>query len=128
MGSRVREQAWLQMDRIFDRLAERTTDRHEGLPCRRVDQRQRRPSMFSIDQEIGIQRQVGWRTARFWAAGVRHRQAQLRNSVSRCYTIGLHGVWGPETARYEAKVQLGRVAKGNNPAEERELDHKAVTV
>ena len=28
----------------------------------------------------------------------------------------------------EAKVQLGRVAQGDNPAEERQLDHKAITV
>lgn len=47
---------------------------------------------------------------------------------SRRYTIGLHGVWTPETARREAKVQLGRVAKGENPAEERKINHKAITV
>lgn len=47
---------------------------------------------------------------------------------SRRYTIGLHGVWTPETARQEAKVQLGRVAQGDNPAEERQLDHNATTV
>jgi hypothetical protein len=32
---------------------------HEGLLWRRVDERQRRSAMFSIDQEIGIQRQDG---------------------------------------------------------------------
>ncbi|MDE2578604.1 MAG: tyrosine-type recombinase/integrase [Hyphomicrobiales bacterium] len=47
---------------------------------------------------------------------------------TRRYTIGLHGVWTPETARQEAKVQLGRIAQGDNPAEERQLDHKAMTV
>ncbi len=47
---------------------------------------------------------------------------------SRRYTIGLHGVWAPETARQEAKVQFGRVARGDDPAEERQLDHKAITV
>jgi integrase len=47
---------------------------------------------------------------------------------SRRYTIGVHGVWTPELARKEAKIQLGRVAQGDNPAEERQLDHKAVTV
>ena len=47
---------------------------------------------------------------------------------SRRYTIGLHGVWTPETARQEAKIQLGRIAKGDNPAEERQLDHKAITI
>jgi hypothetical protein len=47
---------------------------------------------------------------------------------SRRYTIGLHGVWTAESARQEAKIQLGRVAQGDNPAEERQLDHKAITV
>src|SRR3546814_3181846 len=47
---------------------------------------------------------------------------------SRRYTIGLHGVWTAESARQEAKVQLGRVAQGDNPAEERQIDHKAITV
>ncbi len=32
------------------------------------------------------------------------------------------------TARQEAKVQFGRVARGDDPAEERQLDHKAITV
>ncbi|MDO7836100.1 site-specific integrase [Sphingobium sp. HBC34] len=47
---------------------------------------------------------------------------------SRRYTIGLHGIWTPETARQEARVQLGRIAKGDNPAEERQLDHNAITI
>jgi integrase len=47
---------------------------------------------------------------------------------TRRYTIGLHGVWTAELARQEAKVQLGRIAKGDNPAEERQLDHQAITV
>jgi hypothetical protein len=47
---------------------------------------------------------------------------------SRRYTIGLHGIWTPETARHEAKVQFGRVAQDESPAEERQLDHKSITV
>ena len=43
-------------------------------------------------------------------------------------TIGLHGVWIAETTRQEAKIQLGSVARGDNPPEERQLDHKAITV
>jgi integrase len=66
---------------------------------------------------------------RVFASGKRSYVIQYRAAGrSRRYTIGLHGVWTPETARQEAKVQFGRVAKGDNPAEERELDHKAITV
>src|SRR5437879_1963802 len=36
--------------------------------------------------------------------------------------------WARETARREAKVQLGRVAGGDDPVEDRQLDHKAITV
>jgi integrase len=66
---------------------------------------------------------------RIFASGKRSYVIQYRSAGrSRRYTIGLHGVWAPETARQEAKVQLGRVAQGDNPAEERQLDHKAITV
>ncbi|NWG22908.1 MAG: tyrosine-type recombinase/integrase [Pseudorhodoplanes sp.] len=66
---------------------------------------------------------------RVFASGKRSYVIQYRAAGrSRRYTIGLHGIWTPETARQEAKVQFGRVAKGDNPAEERELDHKAITV
>ncbi len=47
---------------------------------------------------------------------------------SRRYTIGLHGIWTPETARREAKALLGQVAHGGDPAEEREEDRKALTI
>jgi hypothetical protein len=47
---------------------------------------------------------------------------------SRRFTIGLHGVFTPEKARQEARVQLGRIAGGDDPAGERELDRKAITV
>jgi hypothetical protein len=33
------------------------------------------------------------------------------------WTIGVHGAWTPEMARKEARVLLGRVAQGKNPAE-----------
>jgi len=66
---------------------------------------------------------------RVFASGKRSYVLQYRAlGRSRRYTIGLHGVWTAETARQEAKVQLGRVAQGDNPAEERQLDHKAITV
>src|SRR5205814_3031803 len=44
------------------------------------------------------------------------------------YTIGLHGVWTPENARKEARILLGRIANGDNPAEQRRFDVKAITV
>jgi hypothetical protein len=64
---------------------------------------------------------------RVFASGKRSYLIQYRAAGrTRRYTIGLHGVWTPETARQ--KVQLGRVARGDNPSEERQLDHKAITV
>lgn len=66
---------------------------------------------------------------RVFASGKRSYVIQYRAlGRSRRWTIGVHGVWTPETARQEAKVQFGRVARGDNPAEERQLDHKAITV
>ena len=66
---------------------------------------------------------------RVFVSGKRSYLIQYRSAGrSRRYTIGLHGVWTPELARKEARIQLGRVAQGNNPAEERQLDHKAITV
>ena len=66
---------------------------------------------------------------RVFASGKRSYLIQYRAAGrTRRYTIGLHGVWTPETARQEAKVQLGRVARGDNPSEERQLYHKAITV
>jgi Arm DNA-binding domain len=66
---------------------------------------------------------------RVFTSGKRSYLIQYRSAGrSRRYTIERHGVWTPELARKEAKVQLGRVAQGDNPAEERQLDHKAITV
>ena len=66
---------------------------------------------------------------RVFASGKRSYVIQYRaGGRSRRYTIGLHGVWTPETARQEAKVQFGRIARGDNPAEERQLDRQAITV
>ncbi len=66
---------------------------------------------------------------RVFTSGKRSYVIQYRaGGRSRRYTIGLHGVWTPETARQEAKIQFGRIAQGDNPAEERHLDHKAITV
>lgn len=66
---------------------------------------------------------------RVFASGKRSYVIQYRAAGrSRRYAIGLHGVWTPETARREAMAQLGQVARGENPAENRQLDRKAMTV
>lgn len=66
---------------------------------------------------------------RVFKSGKRSYLVQYRaKGRTRRYTIGTHGVWTPETARVQARVLLGRIAQGDNPAEERELDHKAITV
>lgn len=57
---------------------------------------------------------------RVFASGKRSYLVQYRSAGrSRRYTIGLHGVLTPEAARREAKVLLGQVARGGNPAEDR---------
>lgn len=66
---------------------------------------------------------------RVFASGKRSYVIQYRLAGrSRRFTIGLHDVWTPERARQEAKAQLGRVAPGEDPAEEKQLDHKSLTV
>lgn len=48
---------------------------------------------------------------------------------SRRHTIGRHGApWTPETARDEARRLLGDVAKGEDPAAEKQTKRQAVTV
>lgn len=66
---------------------------------------------------------------RIFPTGKRSYLIQYRaDGRSRRYTIGLHGVWTPETARREAKAQLGRVAQGDDPAEERAELNKAMSM
>jgi integrase len=66
---------------------------------------------------------------RVFASGKRSYVIQYRlGGRSRRFTIGLHGVWTPERARQEAKALFGRVAQGEDPAEEKQLDHEAITV
>ncbi|MEN5053353.1 tyrosine-type recombinase/integrase [Brevundimonas naejangsanensis] len=66
---------------------------------------------------------------RVFPSGKRSYVVQYRQSGrSRRYTIGLQGVWTPETARREAKVLLGEVARGGDPSEDRSLDRRAITV
>ncbi|MBA8910135.1 tyrosine-type recombinase/integrase [Aminobacter sp. P9b] len=66
---------------------------------------------------------------RIFRSGKRSYLVQYRAAGrTRRYTIGIHGVWTPETARREARMLLGRIAQGENPSEERRLDHQAITV
>lgn len=45
-------------------------------------------------------------------------QYRVGQRTRRC-TIGAHGVWTVETARKEAKVLLGKVAKGDDPVDDK---------
>ena len=66
---------------------------------------------------------------RVFTSGKRSYLVQYRaGGRTRRYTIGLHGVWTPETARRRAQVLLGEIARGENPAEQRMLNIKAITV
>jgi integrase len=66
---------------------------------------------------------------RVFQSGKRSYLVQYRAAGrTRRYTIGLHGAWTAEMARKEAHVVLGRIAQGENPAEERQLNAKAITV
>jgi integrase len=66
---------------------------------------------------------------RVFASGKRSYLVQYRaGGRTRRFTIGAHGVWTPETARKEARILLGQISQGENPAEQKQLDTKAITV
>jgi integrase len=66
---------------------------------------------------------------RIFKSGKRSYLVQYRaKGRTRRFTIGTHGVWTADTARVQARILLGRIAQGDNPAEERQLDLKAITV
>jgi integrase len=66
---------------------------------------------------------------RVFNSGKRSYLVQYRaGGRTRRYTIGVHGAWTAEMARKEARVLLGRIAQGDNPAEERRVDARAITV
>ncbi len=87
------------------------------LSKRTVDQAQ--PSakdLFLWDDEL-----LGF-GLRVFAPGRKSYVVQYRAAGrTRRFTIGPHGAWAPDTARLEARILLGRVAQGENPAEERQL-------
>jgi len=49
-----------------------------------------------------------------------------RQGRVRRYTIGPHGQWTPDTARKQAAILLGQIAKGTDPVEEKGK-HKGIT-
>lgn len=66
---------------------------------------------------------------RVFKSGKRSYLIQYRmGGRTRRYTIGPHGIWTPEMARKQAKLLLASVAQGEDPAESKKLDAKAMTV
>ena len=64
-----------------------------------------------------------------FASGKRSYLVQYRaDGRTRRVTIGFHGHLTAEQARKKAEVLLGKIADGENPAEDRILDRKAITV
>lgn len=58
-----------------------------------------------------------------------YRAGAGRNAPLRKITIGRHGSpWTPQTARVEAKRLLGLVASGEDPAQSRSAERRAMTV
>lgn len=59
-------------------------------------------------------------------SGIKSYMIQYRDGRQSCrMTLGRHGVLTPEEARKQAKIELGKVAKGSNPARERKEDRAA---
>jgi integrase len=66
---------------------------------------------------------------RVFASGRRSYLVQYRaHGRTRRFTIGPHGAWTADTARTQARILLGQIAKGDDPAERRHLDLRAITM
>jgi len=66
---------------------------------------------------------------RVFSSGKRSYLVQYRaKGRTRRFTIGPHGAWAPEAARKQARILIGRIAQGGNPAETKRLDAQTVTV
>jgi integrase len=66
---------------------------------------------------------------RVWISGRRTYVAQYRKAGrSRRVKIGVHGALTVEEARKEARIILGDVARGEDPAEDRATRRKSITV
>jgi hypothetical protein len=61
--------------------------------------------------------------------GVDYRAGTGRRAPKRRYTIGKHGSpWTPQTARAQAKLLLGNIEDGDDPAERRAAERKGLTL
>lgn len=66
---------------------------------------------------------------RVYASGRKTYLVQYRSSRrTRRLTLGIHGALTPEMARREAKIHLGDIAKGGDPAEEKKTNRSGMTV
>ena len=94
------------------------------LSKRVIDALEKRPTdYFEWDDEL---RGFG---IRIWPSGGKTYIAQYRASGrTRRFKIGDHGVLTVEQARKEAKVLLGDVARGGDPANDRATRRKTLTV
>lgn len=66
---------------------------------------------------------------RIYASGRRSYLVQYRVARrTRRITLGLHGALTPEEARRQAKIKLGEIAGGADPAETKKLDREGMTI
>jgi len=105
-----------------------TGKRSVKLTKRAVDSATLRPSRFVLwDDEL---RGFGLRVEPSGTKSylVRYRWGGGRSAPLRQMVIGRHGVLTPEEARREARIQLARVAKGDDPVAERSGKRRELTV
>jgi hypothetical protein len=74
-----------------------------------------------------------WRGRRLGRAGAKsyaidYRAGSGRGAPKRRFVIGKHGALTPDGARIEARRLLGAVAAGNDPAEARSAERRALTI
>ncbi|AEV34965.1 Phage integrase family [Pseudovibrio sp. FO-BEG1] len=58
----------------------------------------------------------------------KYRHGTGRSAPTRRYTIGPHGTWTPDQARREAQRILGKAANGEDPAKQKQVDNRQLTV
>jgi integrase len=66
---------------------------------------------------------------RVYASGRKSYLVQYRvGRPTRRLTLGLHGALTPDQARKQAKIRLGEIAQGGDPAEDRKFDRDGLTI